>query len=301
VAGSWNLHQLTQDEPLDFYVLYSSTASLLGSPGQGNHAAANAFLDALAAERRRLGLPGLSINWGPWSVVGAAASLGERGERRFEEHGLGRIAPEEGIAILERLVLGEHPAQVGVVPVVWSRYLARSGAGRMPRFLSRLAEQEVPAESTRGVATAAAARLPAVLAQALPAERAGLLERHVGLRAATVLGLDPEQTVDKRRPLSEMGLDSLMAVELRNLLTADLGRAQALPATLIFKYPTVETLAKYLLAELALAGSPEAAAPGGAPQDLEAVENLSDEQARQLIADELSALAELDLDEASAT
>jgi acyl carrier protein len=171
----------------------------------------------------------------------------------------------------------------------------------MPRFLSRLAEQEVPAESTRGVATAAAARLPAVLAQALPAERAGLLERHVGLRAATVLGLDPEQTVDKRRPLSEMGLDSLMAVELRNLLTADLGRAQALPATLIFKYPTVETLAKYLLAELALAGSPEAAAPGGAPQDLEAVENLSDEQARQLIADELSALAELDLDEASAT
>jgi NADPH:quinone reductase-like Zn-dependent oxidoreductase len=300
VTGSWNLHELTKDAPLDFFVLYSSTASLLGSPGQGNHAAANAFLDALAAERRRLGLPGLSINWGPWSVVGAAASLGERGERRFEEHGLGRISPEEGILILERLVLSEHPAQVGVIPVVWSRYFAKSAVsvGRVPRFLSRLAEKDAGAPTAPAGARQSAERLSVLLERALPAERVGLLERHVSLRAATVLGLDPAQTVDRRRPLSDIGLDSLMAVELRNLLTADLGRPQALPATLIFKYPTIEALARYLLAEMTLVVSPAADATDGMPEDAEEVEALSDEQARDLLADELSSLAELDMDEA---
>jgi NADPH:quinone reductase-like Zn-dependent oxidoreductase len=298
VTGSWNLHELTRDRPLDFFVLFSSTASLLGSPGQSNHAAANAFLDALATDRRRAGLPGLSINWGPWSVVGAAASLGARGERRFEEHGLGRIAPVEGIQILDTLLLGEPTApQIGVVPIDWSRYVAKSagGVGRPPRFLSRLIDAEPSFErepSPVGIVGGLAERLAA----ASPAERLEVLTQHVKTRTATVLGLDRAQPFDERRPLSDMGLDSLMAVELRNLLGADIGRGQSLPATLIFKYPTVQALAEYLLSEIVASVAAKDGAEAGAT-DLEEIESLSDAEARELLADELSSLAEFSGDD----
>ncbi|KMW70467.1 type I polyketide synthase, partial [Limnoraphis robusta] len=110
--GAWNLHQLTKDIPLDYFVLFSSAASLLGSPGQANHVAANTFLDMLAHYRQMLGLPGLSINWGAWSEVGAAA------ERQVTQHmslkGVGTISPQQGLEILEELIAQPDP-QVGVI------------------------------------------------------------------------------------------------------------------------------------------------------------------------------------------
>src|SRR5215469_16693916 len=121
VQGAWNLHTLTKDMPLDFFVLFSSVASMLGSPGQGSYAAANAFLDALSHQRRALGLPSLTINWGPWSAVGMAAQPGR--SRRFASFGLDAIAPQQGFQALEQLLPQRDGAQVMVVSANWQQML----------------------------------------------------------------------------------------------------------------------------------------------------------------------------------
>nr|QEO74256.1 Beta-ketoacyl synthase [uncultured bacterium] len=131
MLGGWHLHQLTREQPLDFFVLYSSMVSLLGSPGQANHAAANAFLDALAHHRRGLGLPALSINWGVWSEIGAAVR--HQAVRRVKTQGIGMIDPRQGTQILQHL-LSRESAQVGVAPIDWGLLAQRSRAGRSRRF-----------------------------------------------------------------------------------------------------------------------------------------------------------------------
>jgi len=119
-VGAWNLHALTSDCALDFFVMFSSTASILGSSGQANHAAANAYLDALAHYRRAQNLPGLSINWGAWSEVGSAAKMGI--DAQLDAKGIGMIPPRLGLDALERLV--SSPAvQVAVMPVDWQAFV----------------------------------------------------------------------------------------------------------------------------------------------------------------------------------
>ncbi|HEX2905649.1 MAG TPA: KR domain-containing protein, partial [Phototrophicaceae bacterium] len=119
-------------------MLYSSVASLLGSPGQGNHAAANAFMDALAYHRRALGLPALSINWGAWAEIGAAAEHDVFD--RIGLQGIGAIPPADGLKVLERL-LHQSPPQVGVTPVVWSKFLGQYAAGSEPPFLAEMTRE----------------------------------------------------------------------------------------------------------------------------------------------------------------
>ena len=123
VYGAWHLHQLTQEQPLEFFVLFSSAASLLGSPGQGSHVAANAFLDALAHHRQGLGLPGLSINWGAWSGVGAAAQ--RQVDQQMQVRGVDAIAPDQGLHIFSQLLAHSSEAQVGVIPIRWPQFLSQ--------------------------------------------------------------------------------------------------------------------------------------------------------------------------------
>ena len=117
VSGAWNLHLYSQDLLLDFFVCFSSVASLLGSPGQGNYAAANSFLDALANYRQNLGLPSLTINWGPWGGAGMASELGDR----FASQGMNLINPEDGLQVFEQL-LQQDFAQVGVMSINWTQF-----------------------------------------------------------------------------------------------------------------------------------------------------------------------------------
>ena len=283
VAGAWNLHRLTRHRSLDFFVLFSAGAALLGSPAQANYAAANAVLDALASYRRAQGLCALSIDWGAWSGVGMAARLDERDRRRMAERGLGTIAPDEGGALLVSL-LGSPRSRVAVLPVRWDRYLRASGE-RTPRLLQELA-------GARGTAAADAEErqgrpLVARLREAPESRRRGLLLAHVQRLAVRVLGVAPDAAIDPMRPLREMGLDSLMAVELRNVLARDI--ETRLPATLLFDHPTLDGLTDYLLAAVpGLRGEGRPGPDAGAPAH--GIASLSEDEAERALLDELQSL-----------
>ena len=218
VAGAWNLHAATEHLPLDFFVCFSSIASLLGSPGQGNYAAANAFMDALMHHRRRRGLPGLSINWGPWSV-GMAAQLTAKAQARLDQQ-LKRITPQQGVQILATL-LEENAAQIGVLPVNGSTFKSLSHGNFVDQPQPK---HTVPLEELKG-------------------DRPSLIEQ-IRAQVAKVLGFGSPDLVEVQENFADLGMDSLMAVELKNSLQASLGIS--IPQTLFFDYPTVEGLASYL-------------------------------------------------------
>jgi NADPH:quinone reductase-like Zn-dependent oxidoreductase/acyl carrier protein len=246
LMGGWNLHRVTAGSPLEFFVMFSSASSVMGSPGQGGYGAGNAFLDALAHHRRREGAPALSIDWGPWGEAGMAATLGERDRRRWADMGVDFIPPSQGLAILKEL-LQRGAAQVMVLPVEWPRFLSQSAAGSVSSFFAALAAETRPGPSTP-LARGEKADLRQRLTESPPSKRRRLLIAHVRDEAVRVLALDPSQPVDDQQGFQALGMDSLMAVELRNRLQTTAGRA--LPSTLAFDHPTVEALADYLATEV---------------------------------------------------
>ncbi len=139
VMGAWLLHERTLDKPLDFFVLFSSAAAVIGSPGQSNYAAGNAFLAALAHERRRVGLPATSIAWGAWDGGGMASEVSDADRRRWERSGIGLIQTDSGLKILEKL-LGASTTDALVLPADWNRFAAESDAG-MSRLFSELVDR----------------------------------------------------------------------------------------------------------------------------------------------------------------
>jgi phthiocerol/phenolphthiocerol synthesis type-I polyketide synthase C len=301
LRGAWNLHRLTLEQPLDFFVLFSSVSALVGIPGQANYAAANAFLDALAHARRALGLTALSIGWGPWSEVGLAAARGDRG-RRLASQGLRSLSPAQGIDALGELLRHPQPAHLAVARLDAPRWCDAHSAAAASQFLSRLREP-APAqvEAVRPVGGVREAALEAPAGR----EREAVLEAHLRTRAAGVLRLTPER-VALNQPLKALGMDSLMTLELRNRLEADLGIP--LSATLIWNYPTITLLARHLAGQLAPvsdgvdaggpgreAGTPEEAAEGSgaeAADDARFVE-LGRSEIESLLENELAAIDDL--------
>jgi acyl carrier protein/short-subunit dehydrogenase len=254
VEGAWNLHVQTRAIPLDFFVLFSSMASLLGSAGQGNYAAGNAFLDALAHLRRAQNLPAQSVNWGPWAQAGMAAALGHAGAQRFADRGVELIAPEAGLEALGE-VLVRNPIQVAVLPIDWEHYARAVDNGRASPLLRELVRER---PRTRPPDDPAQIESPPERpARELPREQLrDRLRSQVQERVMRVLGLDPSQHLDGRQSLTDLGLDSLMAVELVNALAKATGHR--LPSDLVFNRPTVEVLTDYLASQ-----SDKARADGG--------------------------------------
>jgi thioester reductase-like protein len=245
VKGTWNLHVLTQDLPLDFFVVFSSAASLLGSPGQGNYAAANAFMDALAHYRRSLGLPGLSINWGPWGDAGMAASLNSRNQARLATQGMNTIAPEQGLRVLEQL-LGQTLAQVGVLPFELSAFKQQLGSSRQLPLLSELIREVGPQEEAEQ-ASQQRNELLERLKQVPASERQELLMTYLQGKVTKVLGLSTTK-VDTQQSLHDLGLDSLMAVELTSMLRAEL--QVELPIRALIEDPSIDSIATLLINQL---------------------------------------------------
>jgi polyketide synthase 12/myxalamid-type polyketide synthase MxaB len=257
----------------------------VGGAGPGTRAAANASLDAFAQWRRSLGLACTSVNWGAWSDIGAAARLGVAA--RAGAKGIGTIAPAEGFAALGRL-MNEQRVQTTVAAIDWPLFLRHTG-DRLPRFLSRIATSAAPAASApvQGNTTGS---LIDLLAEGAPGARLKLLVNHVRERAAHVLAA-PVETLHPQRPLNEQGLDSLMAVELRNVLSTSIQRP--LSATLLFDYPTVEAVGAHLASLLGFGpvpGAEPAPSQESASNDLlDHIDELSDEEIDRLLAERMAA------------
>jgi acyl transferase domain-containing protein/aryl carrier-like protein len=283
--GAWLLHALTRDLPLDFFILYSAAGLLLGAPGQGLYAAANAELDALAQYRRRMGLPALSVAWGAWGGGGMAASLADRGNNTWQARGLRWIEPELGFAALARL-LADGVTHGAVIPIDWRQFQARLSAGADRAFFADLTKQ-APAAPAGGPREARA--LPRRLLDLPIGLRRQSLIAELRERVLELLALDSGRPVAPRAPLKDLGLDSLMAVELRNTLVRAGG--VTLPATLLFDHPTLDALASYLVDawQLDEAATIAPAAPDIAEPD---IADLSDAEAEMLLERELSAGAD---------
>jgi acyl transferase domain-containing protein/acyl-CoA synthetase (AMP-forming)/AMP-acid ligase II/acyl carrier protein len=242
VLGAWNLHSLTAELPLDFFVVFSSVASVLGSPGQANYAAANAFLDGLAHDRRSLGLPCLSINWGPWAEVGMAARAS--GFRATASRVMRPLAPAQALAVLDRLFEKNAPAQAVAMSVDWTQ-LARSFNGQPPPALlsDLLREKALPAAAKAARDSGPRLSMQELLA-APPACRQALLLAHVQKSLAQVMALDAPE-LDPEESMSNLGLDSLMALELQHSLEESFGAK--LPIELLMGMPSLNEFVNRLL------------------------------------------------------
>ncbi|WP_086666087.1 type I polyketide synthase [Lentzea kentuckyensis] len=235
VDGAWHLHELTADLGLRGFVTFSSVAGVFGAAGQGNYAAANVFVDELARYRCELGLPAVSLAWGPWATGMAAAVDLEWMSRS----GMPPLSVEQGLALFDAALVADEPV---VVPVLLDLPRLRE-FGEVPEVLRGLVRGPVR-RSAAGATGGLAQRL-----RGLPADERRAAVREVVLtEVAAVLSHPDTSTVDLSKDFRALGFDSLTAVELRNRLAAVTG--VRLPATLVFDYPTVDTLAVFLLAEL---------------------------------------------------
>ncbi|MEV5978535.1 type I polyketide synthase [Streptomyces sp. NPDC052114] len=252
--AAWHLHELTRERDLRHFVLFSSAAGTLDGSGQGNYAAANVFLDALAEHRATLGLPATSLAWGLWAGAGGMGGrLDEADLRRIERSGIGALDPDEGLDLFDAAVATGLPA---LVPVALDTAALRRRGDDVPAVLRALA-----GVTARAAHTDRARTLAERLADLPAADHEHTALDLVRTEVAAVLGHAGAAAVEPRRAFTELGFDSLAAVELRNRLGAAVGLR--LPSTLIFDYATPVALAGHLLDRVRPA-APEAPAAGAA-------------------------------------
>ncbi len=285
VLGAWHLHRLTVGQPVQFFVMFSSVASFLGLAGQGNYAAANAWLDALAALRRGSGLPAISISWGPWSEVGLAAARHERGER-LSARGLRGIPPaaamEAFAALLER-----NPVHAVVMSFDFAAWAQAYPSALSAPLFTEFGRAGVPVSATTGCSLR-----EQLLALPAGRSRHACMQHHLQQEIAHVLKLRAAK-IDINRPFRALGLDSLMGLELRNRLESS--TEVSVPATLIWNYPTVGQLAPQVAARMGIAldetADTELASVGAEERTqvdmlLQEIEGMSDEDVRRTLAKE---------------
>lgn len=277
------LHELTVGCELDMFVLFSSAASLLGSPGQANYAAANAFLDGLAHLRHSQGLVALAVNWGAWADVGMAAELDRSMGNRLETSGVERIDIDRGLETFGDLLEMGNP-QVGVLPIDWGKLLERLPADLEPAWLATIA-----AGQRRSGQDGGKSALKQRLGEVAPSEQFDVLLTFVRQQGARVMGSDPANLPDALRPFNELGFDSLMAVELCNAVGNAVGRRLA--PTLLFDHPTLDKLTRYVASEVLNVAVPET------EQDVQAVIAKAGEELRTADAlAEVTGMSEDDID-----
>ncbi|MEU5684057.1 type I polyketide synthase [Streptomyces venezuelae] len=253
--AAWHLHELTRDRDLSLFVLFSSAAGVLGAAGQGNYAAANAFLDALARHRRTQGLPAHSLAWGLWSERSAlTGDLSATDLDRMRRTGIRPLTADQGLALFDAAVRAPRALSV---PAALDVAALREQGDPGP-LLRGLARTPVRRSAVNTAAGAGGGGLRERLAGLTPADRARTLTGLVRAQAAAVLGHTHADTVAEDRAFKDMGFDSLTAVELRNRLATATGLR--LPVTTVFDHPTPAALAAALLAGLVPEGADSAAA-----------------------------------------
>ncbi|MEU4345770.1 type I polyketide synthase, partial [Nocardia sp. NPDC023852] len=237
VDAALNLHELTLDRELSAFVLFSSVAAILGSAGQGNYAAANSVLDALARRRVHAGLPAVSVAWGPWSQDGGmTAELGTAAVERLSRMGFRSLAEDEGLALFD-LVGGADVPFVAAVDFDMASLSVQARAGLLPGLMQSLVPSVRRADRGGG-------DLARRLASVSPDKHDAIVLDFVRSQVAAVLGHVSGELVDVEKPFSDMGFDSLGAVEFRNRLAKTTGLR--LPSTLVFDYPTTRAVATFI-------------------------------------------------------
>ncbi|WP_425395471.1 SDR family NAD(P)-dependent oxidoreductase [Aeoliella sp.] len=236
-VGAWNLHSVTAEMPLDLFVLFSSVAAVIGSPGQANYAAGNATLDALAHYRRGQGLPATSINWGPWAGSGMAADTFADTDREsgIQSRGMDLLPADAGLKLMGQLV-DAGTTQTTVMDVYWDSLLRLLGTRRLS-VLDDRAEEHGDGE---GGGSAVDHEFRDQLLTAEPKARVPLVRDYIQAELARIMSFDPDQ-LDVDQPLTAFGLDSLMALELKNNLEARL--AFTLPMAKLLEGPSIASLA----------------------------------------------------------
>jgi NADP-dependent 3-hydroxy acid dehydrogenase YdfG/acyl carrier protein len=255
VDGAWNLHELTRDHDLCAFVLFSSAAGVMGSPGQANYAAANAFLDALISHRRKQGLAGISLAWGLWEQqgTGMTAHLGAADLQRMRRQGLSPLTITKGLELFDGAL--RRPDALLIPIRLDLRPLQRAGrnAQDIPALFRALVRPVL--RQVGGLIGTSGSVLRQRLSALAENERVEMLVKRIREDVAAMLGLAGASSIAPDRPLKELGLDSLMAVELRNRLSTLVGAP--LPSTLAFDYPTPKAIAELLLAKLNLSTAVE--------------------------------------------
>ena len=275
VQGSWNLHELTLELPLDLFVCFSSVASLVGSPGQSNYAAGNAFMDLLAHARHSIGLPALSINWGPWAGEGmAAAQL-----KRLESKGFGAIDIESGLQAFEQLIGESNSAQIGVAPINWELFFSAFPEHKKTPFFSKFIEKSMAEESGHN-------DFLKQLKETIEAEQHQFLLKYIEEIVNSVFGYSSSESANRQKSLFDNGLDSLMALEIKNRLESSL--RMPLQSTLLFEHPTIDLLGDFLSQQMGLSVGNESPPDKEVDDILNHLDTLTDEELSALLENELS-------------
>lgn len=282
VHGALILDRLTRDLPLEFFILYSAGSVALGGAGQGLYTAANAELDALARHRSQCGLSALSVAWGPWTGLGMAS---QGADAAWADRGVFGLTPATAFAELERLLASRAPYGV-ILAIDWARFLSRAPSGLDLSYFTAVSRQTAARPQKIGNEEERASPLQAIRS-ALPAQRREKLSDFLRERSAQILGLDKTVAIDARRPLKEYGIDSLMSVELRNLLARAGG--VSLPVTVLFDYPTLEALTCYFMTAWGLVEEQTVSAAPTSPNSAAAeIATLSDDEVERLLRHELA-------------
>ncbi|MFB2772484.1 SDR family NAD(P)-dependent oxidoreductase [Pelatocladus sp. BLCC-F211] len=271
VQGTFLLHEISRSLPEPpIFVGFSSIASVLGPISQSNYAAANAFIDHLMICRTAIGLPGISINWGPWGEIGMAARLDKRIIKGLEDKGIKFLSPREALRSM-LLRMDEQDSQIMICEFDWNRYV--SGLTVPNALYEQLVDNYDQAHLTFSLESLASMPLT---------ERRFTVLNFLRAKVAKVLHIDDSEQIDLDTKFAELGLDSLVAVELKNFLEAVF--AVSLPSSLVFDYPSLSMLSDYLIVRLGGDDSAEAS-----PSTIEtSVYEISDHE----IDDELTAITE---------
>ncbi len=284
VLGAYLLDTLTADDPLDFFVMFSSLASLIGSPGQGNYGAANAYLDALACMRSARGQPGLAICWGPWAEIGMAADA--HNASLLEQYGMGMLAPEKCLDLFENFLL-TGTGVLGAIAMDWSLWSKSFPALSEKPFMSL----QVPGKDGKSL-TAGGRLTAAAIAAVQPDEQMAALISAIHGAVCRALQLAPEQlTTDIG--LTAVGLDSIVALELKNRIESSIDVVVQTP--MLLKGPTIEELAVQFRSQLLGNNSGDASKSGRSNKRsvtrrqavdlLERLDELSDEEVNAILTD----------------
>jgi NADPH:quinone reductase-like Zn-dependent oxidoreductase/acyl carrier protein len=246
IEGTWKLHVATLNENLDFFVLFSSIAAIHPQPGMGSYATANAFLDAFAHYRRALDLPAMAVNWGGWNEIGLAREAGtERSIQGYVLQGMPNFTGDEALQALG-LALRRNPAQTVAVPFEWKKFAEFHGQDQVPPLFKNLVSGVVTAQARKSDS----ASILDLLADAESVEQqVEIFEAYLQETLGQVLKLSKSK-IDRERALGTMGLDSLMGLEFVRRLSSAL--QIAVPATVVFNYPTIRVLTRHLLQRMQL-------------------------------------------------